>query len=110
MFESRMIISRNRLQLFTRGHAGYAERGSDIVCAAASTLVNTLLISLRMQMGIGTDVYFDADPPTGRVHLDCGPTEEDAEKARTIFRVVATGLDALAYKYPDNVTFELEET
>ena len=42
--------------------------------------------------------------------IDCGPSDEEMDKARTMFRVTACGLEALAYKYPENVSFELEET
>lgn len=58
MLDIKMQLSRNRMQLMAGGHAGFAPVGQDIVCAAASTLFNTLLIALRTQMGIGTDVYF----------------------------------------------------
>lgn len=58
MLDIKMQLSRNRMQLMASGHAGFAPIGQDIVCAAASTLFNTLLIALRSQMGIGTDVYF----------------------------------------------------
>lgn len=58
MLNIRMELSRNRMSMQANGHAGYAPAGQDIVCAAASTLFNTLLIALRTQMGIGSDVYF----------------------------------------------------
>ncbi len=38
--------------VFMSGHAGYAEEGSDIICAGASTLIYTLANSLERICGI----------------------------------------------------------
>lgn len=108
MLKARMCISDDCMRLYAEGHAGYAEKGSDIVCAAASVLVSTLQISLRMQLGIGSDVYFD-DNAGGMTRLECYPRPEDRDKALTVFRVIACGLESIAYKYPDNVSFKLIE-
>ena len=37
--------------IFVSGHSGYAESGSDIVCAGASTLIYTLINSLERVCG-----------------------------------------------------------
>ncbi len=103
-----MQISANRLQLTADGHAGYARVGEDIVCAAASSLISTLMLALNAQLGRESDVYFD-DPRDGPLTLDCGPSEADMPGARMIFRTIGCGLEALSYKYPDNVSFELRQ-
>lgn len=108
IIHAQMTISRNRLRLEMEGHAGYAEEGRDIVCAAASSLVSTLMLALSAQLGGGSDIYFD-DPRAGPMVLDCGPQEDDMESARLIYRTIACGLEALAYRYPDNVEFQLTE-
>lgn len=108
MIHAQMEISRNRLRLAMEGHAGYAEEGRDIVCAAASSLASTLMLALNAQLGRRSDIYFD-DPRAGPMVLDCGPQEEDMETARLIFRTIACGLEALEYRYPDNVEFSLTE-
>ncbi len=46
--------SRKVTGLFVNGHSGYAEEGSDIICAGASTLVYTLANSLERICGIDT--------------------------------------------------------
>lgn len=108
MIKGKMELSRNRLRLEMEGHAGYAESGRDIVCAAASSLVSTLMLALNAQLGSRSDIYFD-DPRAGPMVLDCGPQAEDMETARLIFSTIACGLEALAYRYPDNVEFTLTE-
>lgn len=106
MIRAKIVMSRNRLKLEMTGHAGYAEAGRDIVCAAASSLVSTLMLALNAQLSRQSDIYFD-DPRAGPMVLDCGPDAEDMEAARLIYRTIGCGLEALAYRYPDNLDFEL---
>ena len=40
-------ITRFKGEIRLNGHAGYAKRGNDIVCAAVSALVQTLIYSLE---------------------------------------------------------------
>ena len=103
-----MEFSANRLILTADGHAGYARVGQDIVCAAASSLISTLMLALNAQLGRESDIFFD-DPRDGPLTIDAGPSKEDMPGAKMIFRTVACGLEALSYKYPENVGFELRE-
>ncbi len=109
MLEIRVRVTRNRLQLLMADDPVYCRDGSNMACAAAYTLSNTLLIALRTQMGIGTDVFFDNDPTRGLTRIDCGPTEEDMDRALTIYRVAACGLEALAFRHPEIIDFEMTE-
>lgn len=108
MIHAEMELSRNRLKLRMDGHAGYAEKGRDIVCAAASSLASTLMLALNAQLGEKSEMYFD-DPRAGPMVIDCGPGAEDMKKAELIYRTIGCGLEALAYRYPENVEFELKE-
>ena len=103
-----MEFSANRLILTADGHAGYARVGQDIVCAAASSLISTLMLALNAQLGRESDIFFDV-PRDGPMTIDVGPSNEDMPGAKMIFRTVACGLEALSYKYPENVGFELRE-
>lgn len=107
MLEIRMQLSRNRAQLTMSGHAGYAPKGHDLVCAAASTMLMAGMISLNNQTRKETNVYYDDPGEMGITQLDCGPCEQDMEKVMTIYRTMACGFEALAFKYPENVDFEM---
>ena len=50
------------------GHAGYAEEGEDIVCAAISALVINTINSLEM-FTRGNIFYSDSDEETGMITL-----------------------------------------
>ena len=89
------------LALEIRGHAGYAEKGKDIVCAAVSVLWGTLLASLDAEEreGHGTVEVKDC---TVYYH----PKKYWQEKADDIFGVVWRGILLLAVSYADYVKAE----
>lgn len=89
------LSKEQKLRLTAHGHAGYAVKGQDIVCAAVSTLMQTLAYS--------------TDSETGGMQGDCvqelivqaDATEENQAK----FELVTDGLMLLAQQYPENVRF-----
>lgn len=83
------------LILQASGHAGYAQKGSDIVCAAVSALMQTLAYSVD-----GGTVTRSQD--------DCNTLTVQAEQSFDImakFELVTDGLMLLAKQYPENVQF-----
>lgn len=75
------------------GHAGYAEKGSDIVCAAVSTLMQTLAYSVD-----GGTVTRNADGENSLM-VQAAQSSENMAK----FELVVDGLYLLAGQYPENV-------
>ena len=100
MIDVAMTLSCTRYALMMSGRAD-----DQIISAMADTIVNALLISLRTETSINTDVYCDMDACRGMIRVDCGPAEADTSMARKMFEVAACGLDALSYKFPDEVQF-----
>lgn len=82
-----------KLRLTAHGHAGYATKGQDIVCAAVSALMQTLAYS--------------TDSETGGMRGDCVPElivqADAAEENAAKFELVVDGLYLLAQQYPENV-------
>lgn len=81
--------------LQSSGHAGYAKKGSDIVCAAVSALMQTLAYSVD-----GGTVTRSQD--------DCNTLTVQAEQSfdnMAKFELVTDGLMLLAKQYPENVQF-----
>ena len=60
------------------GHSGYAEEGSDIVCSAVSTLMETLANGLTEVVKANVKVVLDETVP----HLSVTLNEEDKEKCK----------------------------
>ena len=87
--------------LEVRGHAGYAPKGEDIVCAGVSTLWGTLLAALDAEERSGN----------GSVSVrDCivafRPAEDRADKIEDIVGVRWRGFLLLAASYADYVSAE----
>ena len=86
----RARCGRNRLVM--GGHAGYGEHGKDIVCAAASALLNALAAVLRE-----TGRMAEAVMEPGRAEVT-GRGECCRE-----FAMARCGLEMLARQYPESV-------
>ena len=87
----RAVFGRDRVTVM--GHAGYAPKGQDIVCAAASALVFSLIGSIRLPKR-------DRSTSPGYVTAAAkGPCREELE-------LVRCGLAQLAAQYPQCVEVE----
>jgi uncharacterized protein YsxB (DUF464 family) len=89
-------------ELHWKGHAGFAERGQDIVCSAASILLYTLIESINnkdliapMSVVIGN----------GEAVVRIIAKSENIEKIRGSLIVIATGYRLLAENFKENVNF-----
>lgn len=47
----------NLIGIESRGHSGFAEKGSDVVCAAVSALMQALVLGLSEVAGLKSAVY-----------------------------------------------------
>ncbi|MBO4854651.1 MAG: ribosomal-processing cysteine protease Prp [Oscillospiraceae bacterium] len=77
------------------GHAGYAAKGQDVVCAAASALIYALIGTLRQKKQLH-ELVIRPGYVTVAAEGDC----ED------VFAVVRCGLGQLAGAYPAYVAME----
>ena len=82
-----------------KGHSGYAEEGSDIVCAAVSALVLTTDHALCRLVGLspiergGEDGFIE-------VLLPQGMTDQQMHDAQLLMSALHIGLDNIAQDYP----------
>jgi uncharacterized protein YsxB (DUF464 family) len=82
------------------GHAGYAERGQDIVCAAVSFLATTTVNSLEEQLTVSP--HFEVDEADGHLHCYLALEKidrDDREKAQVILKTLEIGLKSLEQEY-----------
>lgn len=95
-------MSRNAMQLYLHvdGHAGYAEHGKDIVCAAASMLVQALYAAAEGVDGIR--ITYREEPGMAELMM--------TETAETLpmWRMALEGFRLLGTKYPQNVALRGE--
>ena len=92
-------------ELSVDGHAGYAEHGRDIVCAACSGITFALLAYLEENQEHLTDVSGQIVEP-GRFYIACKGTE----KIATAFHMALLGLRKISSQYPDHVSITYSGT
>ena len=88
-------------RLEASGHAGYAPAGQDIVCAGASTLMQTLCALLAGEEGAKSGAWDEPDGPRLAVTA-AAPQKPWVEGA---FEFAKAGFALLAERYPDHVRF-----
>jgi uncharacterized protein YsxB (DUF464 family) len=78
---------RNRLSSFlATGHAGWAESGADVVCAAVSTVLQAAWLGL-----------------SGRMTLAWPELCRDSDAVHAIVATAALSVERIATQYPDHV-------
>lgn len=95
-----IVVNRYKEGLSIRGHAGYAQHGQDIVCAAVSTLTQALIRSIE---GLTADtIQYDIKP--GAVDIKHGNLSANAQLLIDSFFV---GVQMVADSYPAYVRVDL---
>lgn len=87
--------------LRAEGHAGYAEKGKDIVCAAVSVLMQTLACSVDAD-NTGNTFELSDGKNGNRLTVQAPMSVLNRNK----FDLVVEGLILLAENYPENVQFK----
>ena len=91
-----IIIESNGAGISVKGHANYAEHGKDIVCAAVSTLIQTLIASIEDL----TDDKIQYVIQPGTVDIKHGNLSERGQLLIDSFFV---GVRMIENEYPDYV-------
>ena len=92
-----------------KGHSGYGEYGSDIVCAAISALTQATA------QGIAEVVNAPVDSRTNEDigYLDCfiqnGADEEKLAKAQILLKTLKLALTAISKDYPGTIRIIIRE-
>ena len=84
------------------GHAGYAQKGSDILCASVTALCYTLAFSSE-RAGAGTELVYRE----GHIGVGCRPRAGYKAVTRLVYGIFAEGLRKIAEDYPAYVSFEV---
>ncbi len=84
------------------GHALFAPKGGDLVCAGASALFFTLIKYLdRLEDEFEPEVF----EYNGRINICLDPPTALMHDAKLLFEAFATGFEMLAKDFPENVRF-----
>ena len=91
------------------GHSGYAEAGSDIVCAAISALTQSTLNGLLNVLK--APVMFDQDDDGAFIEAILTPeaSEMQIQQAQLLLVTLQEGLQAIQRAYPRNIRIIFKE-
>ncbi|HBE77233.1 MAG TPA: hypothetical protein DDW65_05560 [Firmicutes bacterium] len=81
------------------GHAGYAEKGVDIICAGISALTMTTVLALDQLTKL--QLKIKQDPAQGLLECDWDSIPTEVQQANLIVQVMAIGLQDMAAQYPE---------
>ena len=91
-----------RITGFTcKGHSGYAEEGSDVVCAAVSTAVQFATATICDVLGVSCKTR--TDERSAEVRLTLPPKCEEEDAVQAVLSGMMLTLSALHDEYPDYI-------
>ena len=91
----KVVYNDNFKNLKITGHAGYADKGKDIVCASASSII---LSSINLAIEFNKDVKYTDD--LNKIEVINNTNDENVTK---VFSNMITCLQDLEKQYPDNI-------
>lgn len=89
------------------GHAGSAEPGHDLICAAVSVLAHTLEANLQQLELVGALEKMTADLADGKGWFEFVPHVGNAAFVRHTVTAVCVGFEVLAQQAQDYVTYKV---
>ena len=91
------------------GHSGYAEAGSDIVCAAISALTQSTLNGLKNVLK--APVMFDQDDDGAFIEAILTPeaSQDQVQQAQLLLVTLLEGLQAIQREFPRNLRIIFKE-
>lgn len=89
------------------GHAGSAEKGNDLICAAVSALAHTLEANLRQLESVGALEKMAADLTDGKGWFEFVPLVGNAAFVRHTVTAICVGFEMLAQQAQDYITYKV---
>lgn len=99
-----VTVDHRSMELTMQGHADAQrnEQDHDLVCCAASTLLQALVYTLMDRDGISVM----GDMESGHAHIRIKASPQRMDTAQAAFRMAADGLQMLAEAYPDSINIQ----
>lgn len=88
------------------GHAGLAKKGSDILCAAVSVLLDSLVAGITVIAAM--PVSYTAND--GNFLLEMPAESGQSEGVQTLIATTLYSLNTLAKEYPDRLKISMESS
>jgi len=106
MIRAKLCREGRAFSLEMEGHAGYAELGHDLICAAVSTLVAALKSYLDRLDGEGMLIQREESVlESGRAKMGALPEAQSADRLQGALELAECFLSLLEKNYPENIKF-----
>jgi uncharacterized protein len=94
------------VSLEANGHVGFAERGSDVICAGASAVILTAVLGITEILGVTSGL----EQEDGYLYFSVPEDvpEDIDEKIRVILETACRGLQVISESYPEGIKLETE--
>lgn len=96
-------INGSVVRVRTVGHSGYAESGSDIICAAVSTLVQTAFLAIK---DLGCGVSYERNEKSAMFDFKVTDVGDKQHDVNVVMRALYVGLNDLQTGYGEYITVE----
>ena len=96
-------------RITVRGHAGSAEEGKDLVCAAVSALVLTAAAHVRRMEDKGCTYSTAITVDKGDAEIAVNPKAYFRLSIMHILDAICAGFEVLAKEYPEYVRYEVHQ-
>ena len=94
----------SRIVGFTvKGHSGYAEAGSDIVCAAVTSAVRLVECAVNDVLGLGATVKVKEHDASISLRIPGGLSQTSESTCQTLLTAMMVYFADLREEYPDNI-------
>jgi hypothetical protein len=102
--------SQGRLDGFVvEGHSGYAEEGSDIVCAAVSAVVGMTECTVNDVLGLEASVKVRQRDARITLKLPGGLGEQNEHTCQDLLTGLLVYLQNLSEEYPENLAVRMDD-
>lgn len=91
------------------GHSGYAEAGSDIVCAAISSAAGLTECAINEVLGLAAPVKVREQDGFLSLRLPGGLGQANEHTCQTLLTALMVYLEALSEEYPENLVVRLDD-
>lgn len=96
-----IVIKRCESGIKITGHAGFAERGRDVVCAGVSTLVNALIYSFQELTDDEITVFKSSQGQINHIKF-----RNLSAKGQLLLDSFFVGIEMMADTFPNNVKLD----
>lgn len=102
-----ILYHRGYHRITVKGHAGSAEVGKDLVCAAVSALVLTAVANVRRMEDKGCTYSTVMTVDRGDAEIQVNPKAYFRLSVMQILDAICAGFEVLSREYPEYVRYEV---